>query len=109
MCVDRARDFVGFSDAEGLVQKFKEILAFHHINIPDDSDLGIACGAMTGILLKHWDPALRDPQADVRHEFRDALAIHALVSGALSASERPDFEEFLPHYSGPKNSDQAIS
>ena len=98
MCVDGFRDLVSFADAEDLVQQFRVILARHGIKLCDDSDLGVACGAMTSVLLKHWDPALRDPGADIREEFRDALAVHALVHNALGAAQHPDFGQLLDHF-----------
>jgi hypothetical protein len=98
MCVGGFRDLLSFADAEDLVQQFRDLLARHGIKLCDDSDLGVACGAMTSILLKHWDSALRDPRADIREEFRDALAVHALVHNALGAAQHPDFAQLLDHF-----------
>jgi hypothetical protein len=97
MCTDRAQDLVSFADAERLVQEFKQLLARHGIVIRDDSELGIACSSMTSILLRHWDPTLRDLKADIRQEFRDALALHAFLHNTLDARTRPDFGQLLEH------------
>lgn len=97
MCIDGVRDLVSFADADELVRQFRELLTRNGIKLADDSDLGVACGAMTSILLKHWDRALRNPGADVRQEFCDALAVQALVHNALGAAQRPGFAQLLEH------------
>jgi hypothetical protein len=97
MCTDRTQDLVSFHDAEELGQEFKQLLQRHKIIISDTSELGIACNAMTAILLKHWDSTLRDPKADVRQEFQDALALHAFLSNTLAAEAHDNFAPVLEH------------
>jgi hypothetical protein len=96
MCTT-SNELVSFGAAEDLVQAFRRFLSDHDIPVPDDSELGIACASMTNILLRHWDAALRDPNADIRKEFRDALALHAFLDNILDARNHAGFPQFLEH------------
>lgn len=91
------RDLVSFADVEDVVMEFLRLLERHGIQVPPESELGLCCSAATNILLRHWDSTLRDPLADVRDEFRDALAVYLVAKKTLASQGHADFGELVEH------------